>query len=133
MITGDHKITATAIARQLGIMGEGDEAISGFELEGMSDEELKKNIKKYSVYARVAPEHKVGTVKAWQSLGHVVAMTGDGVNDAPALKSADIGAAMGMTGTDVAKEASDMVITDDNFATIVSAVEEGRKIYTSNT
>lgn len=131
MITGDHKITATAIARQLGIMGEGDEAISGFELEGMSDEELKKNIKKYSVYARVAPEHKVRIVKAWQSLGHVVAMTGDGVNDAPALKSADIGAAMGMTGTDVAKEASDMVITDDNFATIVSAVEEGRKIYTN--
>lgn len=129
MITGDHKITAMAIARHLGIMGEGDRAISGFELEEMSDEELKQNIKDYSVYARVAPEHKVRIVKAWQSLGHVVAMTGDGVNDAPALKAADIGAAMGMTGTDVAKEASDMVITDDNFATIVSAVEEGRKVY----
>lgn len=129
MITGDHKITAVAIAKTLGIMQDGDEAISGFELEEMSDEELKANIQRYSVYARVAPEHKVRIVKAWQSLGHVVAMTGDGVNDAPALKAASIGAAMGITGTDVTKEAADMVITDDNFATIVSAVEEGRKVY----
>ncbi|MFR8117023.1 MAG: cation-translocating P-type ATPase [Clostridia bacterium] len=129
MITGDHKITATAIAKQLGILQEESEAITGLELEKMSDEELKKNVRHYSVYARVSPEHKVRIVKAWQANGEVVAMTGDGVNDAPALKTADIGCAMGVVGTDVAKEAADVILTDDNFATVVSAVEEGRRIY----
>ena len=129
MITGDHKITATAIAKQLGILENEDEAITGSELENMSDEELTKNIRNYSVYARVSPEHKVRIVRAWQANGEIVAMTGDGVNDAPALKNADIGCAMGVVGTDVAKEAADVILTYDNFATVVSAVEEGRRIY----
>ncbi|UNK17243.1 cation-translocating P-type ATPase [Paenibacillus sp. N3/727] len=129
MITGDHMATASAIAREIGILKEGDLAISGAELERMSNEELKQKVRQISVYGRVSPEDKIRIVQAWQANGEVVAMTGDGVNDAPALKAADVGTAMGITGTDVAKSASDMVLTDDNFATIVDAVAEGRRVY----
>lgn len=129
MITGDHVLTAKAIARELGILTDRDEAITGDALSRMSNEELAENINRFSVFARVSPEHKVRIVKAFQSQGEVVAMTGDGVNDAPALNAADIGCAMGISGTDVAKNAADMILTDDNFATIVSAVKEGRGIY----
>ena len=129
MITGDHKDTAVAIASQLGILDENTNAITGADLNSISDEEFEKTVQNYSVYARVQPEHKVRIVNAWQKLGKISAMTGDGVNDAPSIKTADIGIGMGITGTDVTKNVADMVLADDNFATIVSAVEEGRKVY----
>lgn len=129
MITGDHKITATAIAKQIGIFREGDIAITGTELDQMSEEELDSKIEKISVYARVSPENKIQIVNAWQRKGNIVAMTGDGVNDAPALKKADIGVAMGITGTEVSKDAAAMILTDDNFATIIKAVANGRNVY----
>lgn len=129
MITGDHKDTAVAIAKQLGIIGANQKAVTGMELNSMSDEELDEHIEEYSVYARVQPEHKVRIVQAWKKRGKITAMTGDGVNDAPSIKNADIGVGMGITGTDVTKNVADMVLADDNFATIVSAVEEGRRIY----
>lgn len=131
MITGDHVVTATAIANDLGILESGYEVISSEELNNLSDEQLETNIEKYSVYARVSPYDKVRIVKAWQSKNKVVAMTGDGVNDSPALKTADIGCAMGITGTDVAKEASSMILVDDNFTTIITAIKQGRGIYTN--
>lgn len=129
MITGDHKITAAAVAREIGILHDGTEAVEGAVIDKMSDEELQHFVPKVSVYARVSPEHKIRIVRAWQHRGNLVAMTGDGVNDAPALKQADIGVAMGITGTEVAKDAADMVLTDDNFATIVKAVKNGRNVY----
>lgn len=129
MITGDHKVTATAIARQIGIYSDGDIAVTGTELDAMSDEELGEKIENISVYARVSPENKIRIVDAWQSKGNIVAMTGDGVNDAPALKKADIGVAMGITGTEVSKDAASMILADDNFATIIKAVTNGRNVY----
>ena len=129
MITGDHKITATAIAKQLGIFQDGDQALSGVELDNMSDQQLDDCLASVSVYARVSPEHKIRIVNAWQRRGNIVSMTGDGVNDAPALKKADIGVAMGITGTEVSKDAASMILADDNFATIVKAVVNGRSVY----
>ena len=129
MITGDHKVTASAIAREIGILTEGTEAVEGAVIEHMTDEELREFVPRVSVYARVSPEHKIRIVRAWQDRGCLVAMTGDGVNDAPALKQADIGVAMGITGTEVSKDAAGMVLTDDNFATIVKAVKNGRNVY----
>ena len=129
MITGDHKITAAAIAREIGILRDGTEAVEGAVIDKMSDEELRDFVPQVSVYARVSPEHKIRIVRAWQQRGNLVAMTGDGVNDAPALKQADIGVAMGITGTEVAKDAAGMVLADDNFATIVKAVKNGRNVY----
>ncbi|MBP0989951.1 MAG: calcium-translocating P-type ATPase, PMCA-type [Oscillospiraceae bacterium] len=129
MITGDHRDTAVAIAKQLGILEDESQAITGVDIDAMTDEEMYENVVRYSVYARVQPEHKVRIVEAWRKRGMITAMTGDGVNDAPAIKSADIGVGMGITGTDVTKNVADMVLADDNFATIVSAVEEGRRIY----
>lgn len=129
MITGDHKVTATAIAKQIGIFKDGDMALTGQELDAMSDEELAEKLEHISVYARVSPENKIRIVDAWQKKGHIAAMTGDGVNDAPALKKADIGVAMGITGTEVSKDAAAMILADDNFATIIKAVLNGRNVY----
>src|SRR5262249_7532133 len=129
MITGDHKETAAAIARELGIFEPGNQALSGNELDHLNDEALTRQVATTTVYAPVSATHKLRSVSAWQARGAIVAMTGDGVNDAPAIKRADIGIAMGLTGTDVTKEAADMVVTDDNFASIAAAVEEGRAIY----
>ena len=129
MITGDHKVTAAAIAKRIGILENESEACEGAEIDKMSDEELKDFVEGISVYARVSPEHKIRIVRAWQEKGNIVSMTGDGVNDAPALKQADIGVAMGITGSEVSKDAAAMVLTDDNFATIIKAVENGRNIY----
>lgn len=129
MITGDHVVTASAIAKEIGILEEGDKTVSGEELNNISDEELAKNVRNYAVYARVSPEDKIRIVQAWKANNEIVAMTGDGVNDAPALKAADVGTAMGITGTDVAKNAAEMVLMDDNFSTIVAAIKEGRKVY----
>lgn len=131
MITGDHKITASAIAKQIGILKDESEAMEGYELDKISDEQLKEKVEQVSVYARVSPEHKIRIVRAWQEKGNVVAMTGDGVNDAPALKQSDIGVAMGITGTEVAKDAASMVLTDDNFSTIVKSIANGRSIYSN--
>ena len=132
MITGDHKLTATAVAKELNLLGENDaegKVLTGAELEQMTDQQLFDVVENVVIYARVAPEHKMRIVKAWKQKDQVVAMTGDGVNDAPALKMADIGIAMGITGTEVTKEAASMVLADDNFASIVKAVKEGREIY----
>lgn len=129
MITGDHKITAQAVAQKIGLFRKGDLAVTGAELDSLSDEQLSQNLSRISVYARVSPQHKIRIVRAWQSRGHIVAMTGDGVNDAPALKEADIGVAMGITGTEVSKDAASMILTDDNFATIIKAVANGRNVY----
>ncbi|MCT7789662.1 MAG: HAD-IC family P-type ATPase, partial [Lactobacillus crispatus] len=129
MITGDHKVTAVAIAKKIGIFNEGDMALTGLELDALSDEELDQNIEKISVYARVSPENKIRIVNAWQRKDRIVSMTGDGVNDAPALKKADVGVAMGITGTEVSKDAASMILADDNFATIIKAVANGRTVY----
>jgi Ca2+-transporting ATPase len=129
MITGDHKLTAVAIAKEVGIFRENDLVLTAVELDKLGDTEFAQEVEKVSVYARVSPEHKLKIVNAWKKNGHIVAMTGDGVNDAPAIKAADVGVSMGITGTDVTKEASDVILTDDNFATIVKAVEQGRVIY----